>query len=135
MPWKMEKPMDQKIKLISLWLEEKFNITELSIKFGVSRKTIYKWINRYNREGVKGLEEKKRAAHTHPNITGTVKVERIIEYKLSHDKWGPKKIVNCLGRKYPKESWPSASTAGEWLKRNGLVKSRKKRTPSAGASQ
>ncbi len=127
MPWEMEKPMDQKVKLISLWLDEGYSITELSIQFGVSRKTIYKWINRYRIEGVTGLEDKSRAPQAHPNITERDKIERIIEYKLSHDKWGPKKIIDCLERKYQDERWPSASTAGEWLRKNGLVKSRKRR--------
>jgi putative transposase len=127
MPWTMERPMDQKVKVISLWLEGVYGITELSIIFGVSRKTIYKWINRYANEGITGLEEKSRAAKTHPNITDADKIERIIEFKLKHDTWGPKKIIDCLERKYPEENWPSASTAGEWLNKTGLVKSRKKR--------
>lgn len=127
MPWKMERPMDQKVKLISLWLEGNYEITELSMKFGVSRKTIYKWINRYNREGIRGLEERSRAAHTHSNVTAADKIERIIEFKIKHDKWGPKKIVDCLERIYQEESWPSTSTAGEWLKKNGLVQSRRRR--------
>lgn len=127
MPWKMERPMDQKVKLISLWMDGIYGITELSIRFRVSRKTVYKWIDRYRREGSIGLEEKSRAAYKHSNTTDPSKIERIIEFKLKHDKWGPKKIVNSLERIYPEEKWPSASTAGEWLKKNGLVKDRKLR--------
>lgn len=127
MPWKMEKPMDQRVKLISYWLEEKYDITELSQRFGVSRKTIYKWLNRYIQKGISGLEEMSRAAHTHPNITDTDKINRIIDFKLKHMKWGPKKIIDCLQRSYPDENWPSPSTASDWLKKNDLVKDRKKR--------
>lgn len=127
MPWKMERPMDQKVRMISLWLEGEYGISELSDKFRVSRKTIYKWIERYKEEGVTGLEERSRKAYTHSNITTADKVERIIEFKLRHDKWGPKKIIDCLEKKYPEEIWPSASTAGEWLKKNDLVRSRKRR--------
>jgi len=125
MPWKMEIPMDQKVKLISLRLDGIYGITDLSIKFGVSRKTVYKWIDRYKREGATGLEEKSRASYRHSNITNPSKIERIIEFKLSHNKWGPKKIIDCLERIYPKEKWPSVSTAGEWLRKNGLVKNKK----------
>jgi transposase InsO family protein len=123
----MEKPMDQKVKLIGSWLENKYTITELSTKFSVSRKTIYKWINRYFDEGVGGLEEKSRAAHNHPNETGSEKIDRIVDYKLNHRTWGPKKIIDCLKKKYPEETWPSASTAGDWLKKKDLVKNRKPR--------
>jgi putative transposase len=127
MPWKMERPMDQKVKLISCWLEGNNDISELSRKFGVSRKTIYKWIHRYINEGIKGLDEKSRAAHSHPNITELNKIDRIIEYKLKHTTWGPKKILDCLQRAYPEEIWPSVSTTSDWLKKNDLVKDRKKR--------
>jgi putative transposase len=127
MPWIMEKPMNQKVKLMSYWLEGGCTITELAIKFGISRKTLYKWINRYEEFGVKGLEEMSRSAHRHPNSTESSKIERIISYKLKHRQWGPKKIVNCLERIYPDEIWPSPSTAGEWLKKNNLVRKRKKR--------
>lgn len=127
MPWKMEKPMDQKVKLLSAWLEGGTSISELSKRYGVSRKTIYKWICRYEQEGIKGLEEKSRVPHNHFNITEAEKVERIIDYKLHHMTWGPKKIQNCLQKAYPEETWPSASTIGSWLKKNDLVKDRKKR--------
>jgi putative transposase len=127
MPWRMEKPMDQKVKAISYWLEGEMGISELAVKFGVSRKTLYKLVNRYIKYGVNGLEEMSRAAHRHPNITGSSKIERIIAFKLKHKHWGPKKIIDCLERIYPDENWPSSSTAGEWLKKNDLVKNRKKR--------
>jgi putative transposase len=127
MPWKMEKPMDQKVKMISNWLEDNCDITELSIKFGVSRKTVYKWINRYLNEGIEGLVNRSRASYTHPNITELNKIDRIVEYKLKHKTWGPRKIVNCLEKKYPEEIWPSVSTTGDWLKKKDLVKSRKRK--------
>lgn len=124
MPWKMEKPMDQKVKLISSWLEENYDITELAIKYDISRKTVYKWLNRYIKEGLSGLEDKSRASHDHPNITGIDKIDRIVDYKLKHKTWGPKKIIDCLEKKYPEETWPSISTAGDWLKKKGLVENR-----------
>lgn len=127
MPWKMERPMDHKVKLIGDWLDENYSITDLSKKYSVSRKTIYKWIERYKDDGVGGLEEKSRASHSHPNITKLDKIDRIVDYKKLHKTWGPKKIVDCLEKKYPEETWPSVSTVGDWLKKNDLVKIRKPR--------
>jgi len=46
---------------------------------------------------------------------------------LKHRSWGPKKILAKLKEKAPYESWPAPSTAGEWLDKKGLVKSRKMR--------
>lgn len=127
MPWKMEKPMDQKVKMLSEWLEGNCQITELAKKYGISRKTAYKLLRRYSEEGIQGLEEKSRAAHTHPNITEPQIIDRIIEYKVKHTTWGPRKIIDCLERTYPDVNWPAASTAGEWLKKNDLVRNRKRR--------
>lgn len=119
--------MDQKVKLIADWLDENYSITELSKKYGVSRKTIYKWLERYREEGISGLEEKSRASHTHPNKTENNIVNQIIEYKLKHKTWGPKKIVINLKRIYPEENWPSVSTTGDLLKKNDLVNEKKVR--------
>lgn len=47
MPWKRIEPMDQKIQLIADWQTQIFDKTDLSRKYGISRKTVYKWINRY----------------------------------------------------------------------------------------
>jgi len=125
MPWKMEKPMDQKVKLIGDWLDKNYSITELSNKYSVSRKTIYKWIKRYEDEGIEGLEDKSRASHSHPNSTKSDIVQRIVDYKLDHKTWGPKKIVTNLKRLYPEDEWPSVSTTGDWLKKNYLVNEKK----------
>ena len=127
MPWKMERPMDQKVRMISDWIDDIYSITDLSDKYGVSRKTIYKWIDRYKEKGISGLEEESRASATHPNMTEPDIIDWIVEYKLQHKTWGPKKIINCLKRKYPEEIWPAASTAGDWLKKKGLVKNLKPR--------
>lgn len=127
MPWKMEKPMDQKIKLISNWLEDDEDISELARRYSISRKTVYKWIKRYEEEGIQGLEEKERVAHSHPNITEEIIINRIINFKLKHMTWGPKKLMHCLREMNPEVDWPADSTAGYWLKKNNLVKDRKKR--------
>ena len=51
MPWKETCAMDQRVLMIGDWLSEEYNITELGQIYGVSRKTIYKWIKRYEMQG------------------------------------------------------------------------------------
>jgi len=46
---------------------EDYGITELSQAYEVSRKTAYKWIGRYEKEGWLGLEDRSRAPHRHAN--------------------------------------------------------------------
>ncbi|MGH8491440.1 MAG: DDE-type integrase/transposase/recombinase, partial [Gammaproteobacteria bacterium] len=57
--------------------------------------------------------------------------ERIVQYKLCHQRWGPKKVMDGLRRAEPESAWPADSTAGEILKRAGLVGAprRRRRVP------
>lgn len=123
--------MDQKIKLIGDWLKQEYTIKELGEQYKVSRKTIYKWISRYEEKGVSALEELSHAPHTHPNATPPEIVDRLIDTKLKHRNWGPKKVVAWLERHEPEITWPVSSTTGSILKKEGLVKKRclKRHTP------
>lgn len=131
MPWKETCAMDQKIQLIGEWIKDEFSITELSELYGVSRSTIYKWIARYKECGVDGIKELSRKPLIHPNATPPEIAAKIIEMKSMHQRFGPKKIIAKLKMQHPEERWPAVSTAGDILKKQGLVQPRKKkrRTP------
>ncbi len=131
MPWKETCAMDEKIKMIGDYLSKDYTITQLSQMYEVSRKTIYKWIGRYGREGPPGLSEQSRAPKCHPNATLLKIAREIVATKLRHQRWGPKKVVAWLEEHHSEERWPVASTASGILKREGLVKSRrrKRKTP------
>jgi transposase len=53
MPWKEMTMMDERMKLISEYLSEDYSLSELARRRGVSRKTAYKWIERYEESGPK----------------------------------------------------------------------------------
>jgi putative transposase len=69
MPWKETRVMDQKITMISNWLSGEYSITELSRIHEVSRKTLYKWIGRYEADQDSGLQEWSRRPLTMPRAT------------------------------------------------------------------
>jgi len=125
MPWKELKPMDQKIQMIADWQTKQFNITELSQKYGVSRKTVYKWINRYEQVSIDGLKELNRKPKVSPDQTPEEIIGLIIKERLKNHKRGPKKIYAQLREQYPALTIPAPSTIGHWLKKRGLVKKRK----------
>lgn len=132
MPWNRESPMDQKIRLIGDWLSGDYTKAQLSRIFGISRPTVDKWINRYAQFGEVSLKEHSKAPRHHPNQKQDAIVERLIAEKLKRPHWGPVKLVSRLAMLEPEVDWPAPSTAGEWLKKAGLVRSRKlrRRTPS-----
>jgi len=127
MPWEITNTMDLKIQLIVNWQSKQFNITDLSQKYGISRPTVYKWLHRYQQDGIDGLKEQSRAPCRCPHQTPDDIIELIVKEKLRNRKRGPKKIYARLKEQYPGNTLPMPSTIGHWLKKHGLVKQRKKR--------
>lgn len=127
MPWKETCAMDQRVQFMGDWLSGQFSKTDLCEFYGVSRPTGDKWIERYQRSGVDGLKDWSRVAKHHPNAVDPALCERIVQYKLRHQRFGPKKVMDGLRRAEPGVRWPADSTAGEILKRAGLVGSRRRR--------
>ena len=124
MPWKETCAMDQRVQFISDWLSGEYTKYELCEAYGISRPTGDKWIGRYAYQGVEGLAERSRAPQAHPNATPPWICQRIIETKLAHQSWGPKKVIDRLREVDPSTRWPADSTAGQILLRAGLVKPR-----------
>ena len=127
MPWREIRAMDQRVQFIGDWQKGTFKKVELCREYGVSRVTADKWIGRYEAEGVEGLRERSRRPHGHPWTTTREVEERIVETKLRHQSFGPKKVMDRLRAVEPGGRWPADSTAGEILKRAGLVKARSRR--------
>ncbi len=127
MPWKETRVMDQKIKMISNWLSGEYSITELSRIHEVSRKTLYKWIERYEADQDSGLQERARKPLLMPRATPVELVAEILAAKSKHEHWGSRKLLAWLGRHQPAKTWPAASTTFEILKRHGMVHTRRKR--------
>jgi putative transposase len=84
MPWKEASPMDQRTQFIADYLRESLSITELCGMYGVTRKTGYKWIDRYLRQGPAGLEERSRRPRRSPNETSEEIVAALLEARRHH---------------------------------------------------
>ena len=129
MPWKETHVEEERMKFVAACLEEDTDwpINEMCEAFGVSRKTGYKWLGRYAEDGLDGLRDRSRAPMTQSNAVSAQVVKRLLEVRRKHRFWGPRKIVAWLSRKDPEQEWPATSTAGEILKRHGLVQPRRRR--------
>ncbi|MGJ5222348.1 integrase core domain-containing protein [Bradyrhizobium oligotrophicum] len=119
--------MDQRVSFIADQRSGLWTMTELCDRYEISRKTGYKWLERYRLEGPAGLAERSHAARVHGRATPQHIVDAIVGLRLERPSWGPRKIVSKLEARQEDVDWPSASTAGEILKRAGLVSSRRVR--------
>src|SRR5438105_8156041 len=127
MPWLEVCPMDGKLSFIAAALEPEQSMTELCESFGISRKTGYKWLARFRRQGPAGLYDQPRAPQRVPWAISQTQAEAILALRHAHPSWGPKKLRARLGRCAAEQQWPAASTIGELLRRQGLTQARKRR--------
>lgn len=127
MPWSETSPMDQRTQFIADYLREVFTVTELCVLYGVSRKTGYKWIDRYLHQGPAGLEERSRRPWHSPNTTPPEIVEAFLEVRRRHPTWGGKKILTVVHKRHPRWELPGRSTVCEIMKRHGMVPKRRNR--------
>ena len=126
MPWKETRVSDERMRLIVEYEYEDESMAELCRKYGVSRKTGYKWLSRWLEEGPAGLDDRSRAPQTHPNQVPVERIEKILQLRDRY-RWGPKKILALLEREAPDVAWPAISTIEGILKDHGRVIPRKKR--------
>jgi len=121
-------------KFISMYLDQSISMAELCREFGVSRKTGYKFVHRYQRYGSEGLRDLSRAPHNHPNAVSEDLQEFIVTCKTKHPTWGPRKLLGRLRLIDTGVNWPAASTIGALLDSRGLTIRRKRRSQHATAS-
>jgi transposase InsO family protein len=127
MPWEAVSIVEQREQLVLDCLAGRFAVTEACERYGISRKTGYKWIERFRKNGRAGLEDESRRPDVSPNETPGKVVTAIVELREKHPTWGAKKLLAKLKRKEAKTDWPAPSTVALILKRQGLVTERRRR--------
>ena len=126
MPWKETCPMKERIKFVLNYLENELSLAALCREYGISRKTGYKMIGRYNEGDMDGLKDRSRSPRNHPNAVSEPVEAAVLAARRSHPTWGPKKLRVLLEREDPSVVWPSPSTIGQILSRHGLTVPRRR---------
>src|SRR5919112_3392699 len=126
MPWKETCPMDQRVAFIADWLRDEWTMTELAERYGISRKTAYKWLARYEADPEHGLAARSRAPKAHGRAITEDVLKAVLALRRAHPHWGPKKLRVILGEREPDRDWPAASTMGDLLRREGLSQPRRR---------
>jgi len=127
MPWRSSLPVDQRMQLIADHLRDIFTIAELSREYEISRKTVYKWIERYETGGATALVDRSRRPQHYANATPAELVEALLAKRRRHPHWGAKKLLKLLAQEQPDLDWPARSTACDILSRHQLVREPKRR--------
>lgn len=96
------------------------NLSDLSREYSVSRKTAYKWLQRYRAQGPGGLSELSRRPRSSPRQTPAPLEALVCDLRLQHPVWGGRKLHHRL-RALGVAAVPAASTITGILRRNGLL--------------
>jgi transposase InsO family protein len=126
MPWKETSVLEERMRFMAAWKTGHWEMAALCRNFGISRKTGYKLVERFEAEGVDGLKDRSRAPHRCPHMVDELTVQKVLRARRRWG-WGPKKLLGVLQEEYPDLSLPARSTIGEILKRHGLTAPRRRR--------
>ena len=101
MPWRDVRPMDEKLLFLADYLRDVGTFSRLCERYGISRKTGYKWVARYREAGLNGLSERsRRPLHAGQGIPVTIR-QAILELRSGQR--------DPRGRRRSRPCWPSAS--------------------------
>jgi transposase InsO family protein len=135
MPWAERSIVSIRREFVLKALSKEAPITELCRQYGVSRKTGYKWVQRFRQLGVDGLEDQSRRPHTSPLATTAEVTIEIIKVRQEHPTWGARKLRLLLERRLGVEAAPSEATISRVLERVGMVRKRRQRHAPGGVPQ
>jgi putative transposase len=121
MPWHEESPMTLRRQFIQDAQRGTTSITEICTAYGMSRKTGYKWLARYDAGGTPALADQSRRPPTSPTAAAADLVQILLATRRRHPSWGPRKLLRLARRQHPTAPWPARPTLARYLKRTGLV--------------
>jgi putative transposase len=126
MPWLETNPVLERHHFVQDLNSGHWTMTELCVRYGISRITGYKWLDRFRQSGLGGLHDHSRAPRSCPHRTPDEVVELILEEQQQYG-WGARKILKRLKTRHPERAWPGRTTIFDILKRHGRVESRRRR--------
>ena len=104
---------DQREEFVGLARQLGANVSELCRRFGISRKTGYKWLRRDD------LADRSRRPKGSPTRTSAELQAQVVAVRAEHPAWGGRKIAHVLERDAGVVMAPS--TANSVLRRHGLI--------------
>src|SRR5499427_4486582 len=100
MPWKESSVIDERMRFV-IRLKDGETMASLCREFGISRKTGYKILDRYEQCGVEGLTDRARRPFRYANQLPEPVESAIVAAKRDKPHWGARKIRERLLRRLP----------------------------------
>lgn len=135
MPWKENSVVDQRLEFVMRALHAEAPLAELCQEYGISRKTGYKWKERFLCGGLPALQDDSRRPERSPEALPEQVVCEVVRLKQAHRTWGARKLQALYQRLHGQEQTPSESSFKRVLDRCGLVEHRQPRRKSEQAGR
>jgi putative transposase len=128
MPWDLKTLQQSKTGFIQQQQAGGRSFAALCRRFGISRKTGYKWRRRFRTRGWAGLIARTRNVRSNRRQCHHKWHRRLRRLRLAHPLWGAKKLRRLLVERYGERAVPHRATLGRWLQQWGLSGPRRRRT-------
>jgi len=92
MPWTEVTVLEQRLEFVKLADRPDTNMSKLCRRYGISRKTGYKWLDRWRSHGKEGLADRSRRPHTSPNKTPDWVEQHVLSTYARYSRWGGRKL-------------------------------------------
>jgi len=119
--------MDQRVQFIADYQRDVFDLAELARRYGISRKTAYKWLDRYETGGPASLADRSRRPRQSPHAVAPTVVTALLDVRRHHPTWGAKKLLKIVATRHPTWVLPARSTVCNLLDRAGLITAQRRR--------
>ena len=120
MSWDIQDIFARRHQFVTLALAGGISMAALCRRFGISRKTGYKWRARFAADGAAGLVAKPRAPARRANQTSVRTEGRVLALRRQHPTWGPRKLQRRL-LDLGSKTLPAISTFGRILHRHHCI--------------
>ena len=101
-------------------------VTDVALRYGVTRQTVHRWLKRYARFGLGGLVDHPSRPARCPHQMPPVVEARVLELRRAHPAWGPRTIRHWLMREGV-DPPPGRSSIYRCLVRHRLIDPQKRR--------
>lgn len=120
MPWKEWSLMLLRREFVELAIQSEANVKQLCDRFGISRKTGYKWLERYREAKESGLQDRSRRPRHAPERSSVEVEDSVLAVRDANPAWGARKIRTRL-EALSGGDVPAGSTIHAILRRHGRV--------------
>src|SRR2546430_12879085 len=125
MPWEERSLMDVRLRFVQDVHRPGWSVAEVCRRYQVSRKTGYKWLERYGKAGPAGLADRSHRPYSCPHAMPGAVVEQILDLQRRY-RWGARKVRWLLAQRVPIELVPTVATVHRILERHGRTGHRRR---------